>query len=326
MGTRFFIGIMLLLAASAGQAQMLCVFDIAGAQGPVMSSLREYTLSARHWGASLSLRPYTDERVAAEDFKAGQCDGVLLSGVRARQFNAFSGSIDSVGALPDYPSLKMLIHTLARPEASALMSSGAYETAGILPLGAAYLFIRDRRIDNVAKMAGKRLAVLEHDRAQIRMAERIGAQAVTADISTFAGKFNNGVVDVAVAPGVAYMPLEMYKGVGTKGVVVKLPVAQLTLQLILRKTAFPDKFGQQSRAYFHTQFDTALAAIREAEDSILYFFPPPDGDHEKYRDMMREARITLTAEGIYDRRMMALMKKVRCKQDSAHAECSDGRE
>lgn len=323
-----FLPFFLLLISGIGtcHARAICVFDMAGSQGPVMNSLKEYTLAAQGRGVSLSLRAYTDERVAAEDFKAGQCEGVLVSGVRARQFTPFAGSIDSVGALPDYPSLKMLVQTLARPEAATLMRNGTYETAGILPLGAAFLFIRDRRIDSVARMAGKRLAVLEHDRAQFRMAERIGAQAVSADVSTFAGKFNNGVVDVVVAPGIAYMPLELYKGVGTRGVVVKLPAAQLTLQLVLRHTAFPEGFAQFSRDYFLGQFDATLAVIREAEDSILYFFPPPDGDEEKYRDMMREARITLTTEGIYDRRMMAIMKKVRCRRDPGHAECSDGRE
>lgn len=324
--TRLLFCLALLSGTAFCQAATVCVFDMAGTQGPVMNLLKEYALAARQQGISLTLRAYTDERVAAEDFKANQCDGVLVSGVRARQFTPFAGSIDSVGALPDYPSLKTLLQTLARPEAVALLEHGSYETAGILPLGAAYLFIRDRQIDSVAKMAGKRLAVLEHDRAQLRMAERIGAQAVAADVSTFAGKFNNGMVDVIAAPGVAYMPLELYKGVGTRGVVLKLPVAQLTLQLILRKSAFPDTFAQFSREYFVTRFDTALAAIRDAESTILYFFPPPDGDLETYREMMREARISLTAEGIYDRRMMAIMKKVRCRHAPGHAECSDRRE
>lgn len=320
------LGLLLCLAAIPCQAQQLCVFDMLGAQGPVFARMKEFALKAGNWGATLQVRVYVDERVAAEDFKAGQCDAVLLTGMRARQFNAFSGSIDSIGGLPDYPSLKRLLETLARPEAAALLSQGAYEVGGILPLGAAYIFIRDRRINSVAKMAGRKLAVLDYDKAQLRMAERIGAQAVASDVTNFAGKFNNGVVDVVAAPGVAYMPLELYKGVGTKGVVLKLPVAQLTFQLLLHKEKFPAGFGQQSRQFLLGDFDSWLTVIQAAEEDILFFFPPPDGDAGKYEDMMREARISLTREGIYDRRMMSLMKRVRCRLHPANAECSDSRE
>jgi hypothetical protein len=323
---RLLLMLALCLTANRGQAQQLCVFDILGAQGPVYGRLKEFALKAHNWGAPLQLRVYVDERVAAEDFKAGQCDAVLLTGMRARQFNAFSGSIDSIGGLPDYASLKRLLQTLAQPEAATLLSQGNYEVAGILPLGAAYIFIRDRRINSVAKMAGRKIAVLDYDKAQLRMAERIGAQAVASDVTNFAGKFNNGVVDVVAAPGVAYLPLELYKGVGTHGVVLKLPVAQLTFQLLLHKDSFPAGFAQQSRQFLLQDFDSYLAAIKSAEEDILFFFPPPDGDAGKYENMMREARISLTREGIYDRRMMSLMKRVRCREHPANAECSDRQE
>jgi hypothetical protein len=316
----------LLLWTSTTFAQTICVFDMSGTQGPLMSAMREYSLAAKTWQADIKLRAYVDERVATEDFKAGQCDGALLTGIRARAFNSFTGSIDSVGALPDYGSLKSLLQTLSRPEAAALLRQQDHEIGGILPLGAAYLFIRDRRIDSLAKMAGRRIATLDHDRTQLRMAERIGAQAVSADVTNFAGKFNNGVVDVAVAPGIAYEPLELYKGVGTKGVVLKMPVAQLTLQLILKPAAFPAGFSQHSREYFFSQFDNTLARINDAESLILFFFPPPDGDAQKYGSMLREARIDLTAEGFYDKRMMTLMKKVRCKRAPAAPECTESRE
>ena len=47
---------------------------------------------------------------------------------------------------------------------------------------------------------------------------------------------------------------------------------------------------------------------------------------EKYSVMLREARISLTEEGIYDKRMMAVMKRVRCQIDSADAECAQNLE
>jgi hypothetical protein len=318
--------ILLLSSASLAYGQRLCVFDMAGKQGPVYSLMQEYALNAARWGTKLELISYTDERVAAEDFKAGQCEGVLLTGIRAKQFNQTTGSIDSIGGLPHYRSVKLLFEVLSKPEASKYMNQNQYEVAGLLPLGAAYLFLRDRQINSVAKMAGRKLAVLSYDQAQVKMAALIGAQAVSADVTNFAGKFNNGIVDVVAAPAIAYLPLELYKGVGTKGVVLKLPVAQLTLQLVLTKQAFSSHFSQQSRQYFYSHFDDYLKAILAAEEDIYLFFPPPDGDTLKYTEMMREARISMMQEGIYHPKMLALMKRVRCKQQADAAECADNRE
>ena len=33
------------------------------------------------WGLDVSLKPYTDEKVASNDFKAGMCDVVFLTGI-----------------------------------------------------------------------------------------------------------------------------------------------------------------------------------------------------------------------------------------------------
>jgi hypothetical protein len=86
--------------SSAAQAkQTLCVFDLLGTGGDVYAMMKDYSLASAKWGADIVLKPYTDERIAAEDFKAGQCDAVSLTGLRGRQFNTFTGSIDSIGAI-----------------------------------------------------------------------------------------------------------------------------------------------------------------------------------------------------------------------------------
>ena len=38
--------------------------------------------------------------------------------------------------------------------------------------------------------------------------------------------------------------------------------------------------------------------------------------------MLREARLKLTQDGIYDPAMMNLMKKVRCRHEPSNEECS----
>ncbi|MBP8852906.1 MAG: hypothetical protein KBG81_07750, partial [Moraxellaceae bacterium] len=63
------------LLPAAASAQVLCVWDPMGAQGGGYNTMKDYVISARGWGpgVNITLKPYTDERVATEDFKAGQC-------------------------------------------------------------------------------------------------------------------------------------------------------------------------------------------------------------------------------------------------------------
>ena len=101
-----------LLAASMGvQAkQTICVFDLVGKNGDVYSVMKDYQLAAKNWGADIELKVSQNESVIADDFKAGKCDGVSITGLRGRQFNAFTGSLDAIGAIPD---LKLAVKILS---------------------------------------------------------------------------------------------------------------------------------------------------------------------------------------------------------------------
>ena len=311
-------------SAMAVTTQTICVFDPVGTQGDAFNMMKDFRLTAAKWGTNLELRAYTDERVAAEDFKAGQCEGVIMTGLRGRQFNQFTGSIDSVGSLPTYKHVRTTIELLASPKSAALMTSGPYEVAGIVPLGAAYVFVNDRKIDSIEKAAGKKIAVLEWDKSQARMVQQLGAQPVASDITNFAGKFNNGQVDIIASPALAFKPLELYKGLGTKGAIYRFPMVQITANLIIRHDKFPAGFGQKCREYIASQMDRAFDAIRKSESEIdaRYWLDITEADKQNYTRLMREARLQLTREGVYDKRTMALLKRVRCKYEPGAAECS----
>lgn len=313
------------LLAGAVQAQSFCVYDPTGAQGPSYAFAKDYALAAKAWGVNLILKAYTDERVASEDFKAGQCDGVAITGLRGRQYNGYVGSIDSIGSVPSYRHLRTVLQVLASPQSDAGMKKGAYEVAGIFPLGAAYVFVRDRSINSIEKAAGKKIAVLDFDKSQAKLVQQLGAQPVSSDITNFTTKFNNGQVDIVAAPGIAFRPFEMYKGLGSTGAIYRFPLIQLTGHMIVRSDKFPAGFGQKSRAFVLTQLDRAYATIKQAEDGIpaKYWLDLTVADQEKYTVMMREARIQLTKDGIYDPQMMRLLKKVRCKIDASAGECAD---
>ncbi|MFP5430322.1 MAG: putative solute-binding protein [Gammaproteobacteria bacterium] len=311
-------------AASTTVTQRICVFDPVGTQGEAFNLMKDFRLTAAKWGVSLELKAYTDERVAAEDFKAGQCDGAIITGLRGRQFNTFTGSIDSVGAIPTYQHMRTVVELLSSPKSASLMVSGPYEIAGIVPLGAAYVFVNDRKIDSIEKAAGKKIAVLEWDKSQARMVQQLGAQPVASDITNFAGKFNNGQVDIIASPAVAFKPLELYKGLGTKGAVYRFPLVQISANLVIRQDKFPAGFGQRCREYIATQLDRAFDMIRKSEADIeeRYWMDISAADKVNYTKLMREARLQLTREGVYDRRTMSLLKRVRCKYEPGAAECA----
>ena len=50
----------------------------------------------------------------------------------------------------------------------------------------------------------------------------------------------------------------------------------------------------------------------------------PDKDKREYELMMQDARDQLRKEGYYDSRMLDLLRKIRCKLNSARAECTAG--
>lgn len=317
-------GALLAASGSALAANTLCVFDLLGASGDASNLMKDYKLEAAKWGVDFELKSYTDEHVAAEDFKAGQCDAVFLTGLRAREFNFFTGSIDSLGAVPTYADMKLVLATLSEPKAARLMVSGNYEVAGVTPFGAAYLFVNDRSINNVSKLSGKKIAYLDYDKAQNKMIQKVGAQGVASDITNFAGKFNNGSVDIIGAPAAAFKPLELYKGLGKKGAIADFPVVQLTYQLVIRRDKFPPDLGQKSRAWVDQQYDRAMSLINTSEKQIdaKYWMKIPQADKDKYEVLLRDSRISLTQDGIYDKRMMAVLRKIRCQTDPANAECS----
>lgn len=312
------------VSVQANAANKICVFDVLGAQGDAYGLMKDYALAATKMGAAVDLKAYTDERTAAEDFKAGQCDGVLLTGMRGRQFNKFTGSLDSIGAIPTYAVMEKAIATLANPALAPRMVEGKFEVAGVAPAGAAYLFVKSRSINHVDKLAGKKIAIFDYDKSQAKMVQKVGAQPVSSDISNFGAKFNNGAVDIIAAPAMAYKPLELYKGLGKDGAIVRFPIAQLTFQLFIDKDKFPANFGQASRKYWDGQYSRSMRLINKAEKDVpaSVWLDLPANDKEGYVVLLRDARISLTKEGIYDPMMMKMLKKIRCSIESGNAECS----
>lgn len=341
----------------------LCVFSPEGAKGKgfdfAMSYLKElpkYTRIAKNMGVDLKVtmtspldmhvdlassvakrkastdvkfRIYTNEKIASEDFKAGQCDGVAISNLRAKEFNHFIGSMDAIGAVPSSKHLTEAIQLLAKPAAAKYMVNKDYEIVAIIPMGAAYIMVNDRKINSLAKAAGKKVAVLDYDKSQAKMVQQIGAQPVSVDLTTISGKFNNAQVDIMAGPALIFKPFELYKGMTApdgkvKGAIIRFPVVQVTGVMMMHRNKFPDGVGQLVREFSAMQTGMAYQFIDETEQSIdaKYWMDVPAADKPGYIKLMRESRIAMAKEGFYDKRMMGFLKKIRCQFDPGNYECS----
>jgi Family of unknown function (DUF6091) len=322
----------------ASAKQVACVWDIVGSGGPAFSMAKDFALAMQklNIGVDIELRAYTDERVAAEDFKSGQCDAMAVTAFRSKPYNQFAATVDAMGATTfvkegkldmngSYEVLRKAIEVFASPSASKLMVEGQYEVAGIIPMGAAYPIVNDRKINSVEAAAGKRIAALDVDKVQAMVIARLGAQPVSSDVTNFASKFNNNLVDVIFAPALAYKPLELYKGIGTKGAISRMPITLLTYQIVINKNKFPEGTGLKARQYWLQQFESVLAMIRrsEAEVPASTWMDISSTDLKRYIGMLREGRAEIAEAGFYDKRALKVLKRIRCDMNPKEAECSD---
>lgn len=307
-----------------------CIYDPMGSGGDASSRARDLALDARKWNIHTTVKVYTDERVAAEDFKAGMCDGLVVTTLRARQFNKFMGSLDAVGAIRSAKEMRAVLQTLANPKLLPLTISGPYQVIASIPLGAAYVFVNDRSINSIEKAAGKKVAVLDWDKSQAKLVQQLGAQPVASDITNFASKFNNGQVDILIAPAIIYKPFELYRGLGTKGAIFRYPMIQITASIVinrdrlLKKVPDMDVRMNKMRTAAMSRMEEAFAFVDKSEKEIdaKYWLDLTPAEKDKYSRVMHDARLQLVKDGTYDAQMMSLLKRVRCKQEPTNYECA----
>ncbi|OOW08527.1 RND transporter [Acinetobacter sp. MF4642] len=320
------------LSSMVQAKQQVCVFDLLGKAGESYKFLEEWALVSKKWGAQVQLISFQDEDLADKAFQNDKCDAVYMTSMRARTYNKFAGSIDALGGVPSNKIAQKAVEYVLDPRNTKRMTTTLqgenYEVAGIGLIGSAYIFVKDRSLNTIEKAQGKKFAILHYDRAQRVMVERVGAVPVMSDISNFIKKFNTGEVDVVAAPAYAYKPLEIEKGLGSKGAMLNFPVVNVTADLIVRPERFPAQFGAQSRQWFLQKIPQSFAMVQRLEATIpsKIKMQLSKEDKEKYQRLLREGRIDLTKQGVYDSGMMRVLKKARCTVERTNFECSLGGE
>lgn len=309
-------------------ARKICVWDILGRNGPIYNSAVDQRARMLELGVELEIEAYTSESVLSEDLKAGQCDAALFTGIRARTFNKFTGTIDAIGAIPSSKHMNLLMKVLVNAKNAERMEQGNFVVMGFAPMGAAYIFVNDKTISSLPKAAGKKVAVMDYEPIQAEMILQLGANPVPTSVVSAGSKFNNGAVDVLPAPLVAYRVMELYRGMGETGGIVNYPFSQLTLQLIGRKDKFPTEIAQLVREDFYARFAEIERVVEQQTGAIddELWIPISAEEKSEYEVMMQEARVQLRDRGYYDGDMLRLQRKVRCKFEPSHFECAQPKE
>ncbi len=154
--------------------------------------------------------------------------------------------------------------------------------------------------------------------------DRVGATPVLVTLQTVGPKFNSGQIDIIYLPAMAFKPLDIAKGLGTQGAVLRFPIVAVTYDVLIHPDKFPDGYGQKSRTWFAGNLDCQMANVAKIEKSIdpRYWEDIPPAAAQAYFQVLRESRISLAKQGIYDKKMMGILKKIRCRNKPANTECS----
>ncbi len=302
----------------------MCAFTFMGEGGPEHQALMDYQTAALGWGVKLTLKPYINEKIVAEEMKSGVCDIANMSSIQARNFNKFTGTLDAPASMPTYKHLQMVMGTLAKPNAAKYMRVGDYEVVGIQPAGQVYLFTRDRNIQSLSDMAGKKIAILDTMPEMRQLVLDLGMTPVSSTMTNMFQKFNNGATDITAGPAIVYELMELNKGLGNTGGILNVPLVQGNNQFVARWSKLPEGFAQKSREFFVANFEKNLGVIRAAEDKIPknLWVALPENRRDEYNQQTRNIRFNFRKQNIYDANMLTLLRKVRCQLEATLAECT----
>jgi len=316
----------------------ICFYDMQGSTGEFYSRAKDLGLIARRWTIITDFKVIPDEAKVAEAFKAGKCDGAVLSTLRAKEFNKFMGSVDAVGAIPTYQHMRLLLKTLFDPKLEPLTISGPYQVVSIFPVGAQYLHIKDHAFEDIGQLAGKKVSVINWGDSLASAMQKVGFTPVGGDVGEFTKPFNANEVDAVVAPAMVYWPYELKQGLGDKGGIYSTPINQMTASLVINRDLLQKKapdidnrveaFRAMTGQFMDEMLDKIFSTIDKNEKDVpkKYWMILEPQNEKKYEEALRQARIQLTKEGVYDEKMMKVLKKIRCKIEPNAPECSNNEE
>lgn len=300
-----------------------CVWDVLGKQGPIYTSAVDQQLRLKHYGIHMVVEAYTKEQDVVDKLISGHCDTSIMSGAQAGQFNEFTGSIEALGGVPSRRHMKYLLQVLASTHAHKKMVQGDYHIVGVIPIGFNYIFTHNGKKPTLKRTFKGKAAVVGGDVSQKALYEAFDMKLVEGvNTAAAAGAYNLSDADVLMAPLVGYNMFNL--GAGLKhGSIVDYPISQMTLQVVSRLDTIPLEVGQFLREDLFVKLNMLYREVeknsREVPKEKMMKLSPRE---ERLLDTkIAGIREKVTREGGYDKGMMKLQKKIRCKIDKQLKEC-----
>ncbi|ENU10620.1 putative solute-binding protein [Acinetobacter calcoaceticus] len=309
--------------ASWAEDQVWCAYDPIGSQGDITRRLNDIRLYAQQYQVKFKVVTYQKEQQAIQAFDEGKCSGLAASNFNTYRYNQFMGSTAGIGLIPNNRTAKSLLQLLNHPTVEKRLISKDYEAVGMIPIGTAYMVIKNKKISRVAQLRNQRIGVLPNNPPQQALVRSVGGQPVYVDLSNAIVQFKQDKIDIVPAPIYGLLPYNLQKEFGSDVQVINFPLAYFGVNLIIKPQAYPANFGRKIRGWFvqNSQLLTNRATQWENHLPAYYWVDVSFYEKQSYDVMVAKIRNQYVLSGYYDAYFVQLMKRLRCMDDPRYFEC-----
>ncbi len=309
--------------ASWAEDQVWCAYDPIGSQGDITRRLNDIRLYAQQYQVKFKVVTYQKEQQAIQAFDDGKCSGLAASNFNTYRYNQFMGSTAGIGLIPNNRTAKSFLQLLNHPTIEKRLVSKNYEAIGMIPIGTAYMVLKNKNLSRVAQIRNQRIGVLPNNPPQQALVRSVGAQPVYVDLSNAIAQFKQNKIDIIAAPVYGLLPYNLQKEFGPNTQVINFPLAYFGVNLIIKPQAYPANFGRKIRGWFvqNSQLLTNRATQWENHLPAYYWVDVSFYEKQSYDVMVAKIRNQYVLSGYYDAYFVQLMKRLRCMDDPRYFEC-----
>lgn len=309
--------------ASWAEDQVWCAYDPIGSQEDITRRLNDIRLYAQQYQVKFKVVTYQKEQQAIQAFDDGKCSGLAASNFNTYRYNQFMGSTAGIGLIPNNRTAKSFLQLLNHPTIEKRLVSKNYEAIGMIPIGTAYMVLKNKNLSRVAQLRNQRIGVLPNNPPQQALVRSVGAQPVYVDLSNAIAQFKQNKIDIIAAPVYGLLPYNLQKEFGPDTQVINFPLAYFGVNLIIKPQAYPTNFGRKIRGWFvqNSQLLTNRATQWENHLPAYYWVDVSFYEKQSYDVMVAKIRNQYVLSGYYDAYFVQLMKRLRCMDDPRYFEC-----
>ncbi|AMX17591.1 hypothetical protein IEC338SC_0402 [Acinetobacter pittii] len=309
--------------SSWAEDQVWCAYDPIGSQGDITRRLNDIRLYAQQYQVKFKVVTYQKEQQAIQAFDDGKCSGLAASNFNTYRYNQFMGSTAGIGLIPNNRTAKSFLQLLNHPTIEKRLVSKNYEAIGMIPIGTAYMVLKNKNLSRVAQLRNQRIGVLPNNPPQQALVRSVGAQPVYVDLSNAIAQFKQNKIHIIAAPVYGLLPYNLQKEFGPDTQVINFPLAYFGVNLIIKPQAYPANFGRKIRGWFvqNSQLLTNRATQWENHLPAYYWVDVSFYEKQSYDVMVAKIRNQYVLSGYYDAYFVQLMKRLRCMDDPRYFEC-----